>query len=43
VKLQTLRAAITANDLWRTSSIVIERGINYPFARSFTFSLQANF
>jgi hypothetical protein len=43
IGLKTLRASITANDIWRTSSITIERGINYPFARSFTFSLQTNF
>lgn len=42
-RLQNLRAAITANDIFRSSSIEIERGINYPFARSFTFSLQAAF
>ncbi len=42
-RFQNLRAAITANDIFRTSSIETERGINYPFARSFTFSLQASF
>ncbi|MDR1720215.1 MAG: SusC/RagA family TonB-linked outer membrane protein [Dysgonamonadaceae bacterium] len=41
--LSFLRTTITANDLWQTSSIVIERGIDYPFARSCTFSLQAIF
>jgi TonB-linked SusC/RagA family outer membrane protein len=41
--LQTLRAAVTANDLWRASTIALERGINYPFARSFTFSIQTTF
>lgn len=41
--LSMLRTTITANDLWQTSSIEIERGLDYPFARSCTFSLQANF
>ncbi|WP_276088588.1 SusC/RagA family TonB-linked outer membrane protein [Pedobacter sp. JY14-1] len=40
---QSLRTAITANDLFRASTIEIERGINSPFARSVTFSLQASF
>jgi len=43
IKMQTLRVAFTANDIFRTSSIAIERGINYPFARSFTFSVQTSF
>lgn len=41
--MKSLRAAVTLNDLWRTSSIAIERGIDYPFARNFTFSLQTTF
>lgn len=41
--LKSLRASVTMNDIWRTSSIAIERGIDYPFARTFTFSLQTTF
>jgi TonB-linked SusC/RagA family outer membrane protein len=41
--LQNLRLAATANDLFRASSIQVERGINYPFARSLTFSIQGSF
>ncbi len=41
--LQNLRTSVTMNDLFRSSSIEIERGINYPFARTVTFSLQASF
>jgi len=41
--MRNLRTAITLNNLWRSSSIAIERGIDYPFARSFTLSFQANF
>jgi TonB-linked SusC/RagA family outer membrane protein len=40
---QNLRAAIAMNDIYRISSVEIERGIDYPFARSFTFSLQTSF
>ncbi|WP_316816447.1 SusC/RagA family TonB-linked outer membrane protein [Pedobacter nyackensis] len=41
--LQTLRASVTMNDIFRASSIEIERGIDSPFARNITFSLQASF
>ncbi|WP_319499632.1 SusC/RagA family TonB-linked outer membrane protein [uncultured Draconibacterium sp.] len=41
--LENLRAAITLNDVWRASSIDVERGIDYPFARNFTFSIQTTF
>lgn len=40
---QSLRTSITMNDIFRTSSVEIERGIDSPFARSITFSLQASF
>ncbi|WP_254070978.1 SusC/RagA family TonB-linked outer membrane protein [Pedobacter sp. L105] len=38
-----LRAAVTTNDVLHFSSIDMERGIDYPYARSCTFSLQATF
>lgn len=38
-----LRTSVTANDVFRSSSIEIERGISYPFTRSLTFSVQATF
>lgn len=41
--MQNLRFAFTMNDVFRWSSIKEERGIDYPFARSFTFALTANF
>jgi TonB-linked SusC/RagA family outer membrane protein len=41
--LQNLRVAATGNDLFRTSSVAIERGISFPYARSLTFSLQGSF
>lgn len=41
--LQALRPSITANDIFRSSSIEIERGTAYPFVRSVTFALSATF
>lgn len=41
--VKTLRVAVTMNDIWRSGSIKQERGLDYPFARSFTFSLQTRF
>jgi TonB-linked SusC/RagA family outer membrane protein len=43
MRMRNLRAAITMNNVWRTSSVAIERGIDYPFARTFTFSVQTTF
>lgn len=42
-KMNTLRCSVNMNDIWRTSSIQAERGIDYPFARTFTFSLSTQF
>ncbi|MDR1273590.1 MAG: SusC/RagA family TonB-linked outer membrane protein [Odoribacteraceae bacterium] len=41
--LQRLKASFYMNDLFVISSVRTERGTDYPFARSFSFSLQANF
>jgi TonB-linked SusC/RagA family outer membrane protein len=41
--MRSLRFSFNMNDVWRWSSIQQERGIDYPYARSFTFSLQAGF
>jgi TonB-linked SusC/RagA family outer membrane protein len=41
--LQNLRLAATGNDLFRTSSVAVERGLSYPYARSVTFSIQGSF
>jgi hypothetical protein len=43
LKMQSLRFSVNMNDIWRTSTIEAERGIDYPFARSFTFSLSTRF
>ena len=40
---QSLRTSLTMNDIFRASTVEIERGIDSPFARSITFSLQATF
>ncbi|WP_236059699.1 SusC/RagA family TonB-linked outer membrane protein [Chitinophaga rhizophila] len=42
-RMNNLRCAVNMNDIWRTSSIQAERGIDYPFARTFTFSLSTQF
>jgi TonB-linked SusC/RagA family outer membrane protein len=41
--MKNLRVALTLNQGWRWSSMQVERGIDYPFARSFTFSIQTMF
>ncbi len=38
---QNLRTLLTVNDVFYNSTIQQERGINYPYARSLTFSIQA--
>lgn len=41
--MQSLRFAIVLNDIFRASTITQERGLDYPFARTFTFSLSTRF
>lgn len=41
--LQSLRFAAYANDIFRISSIRVERGIDYPFANNLSFSINASF
>ena len=41
--MERLRATLYTNDLYTFSSIRIERGTSYPYARSFSFSLTATF
>ncbi|MCH4553057.1 SusC/RagA family TonB-linked outer membrane protein [Aestuariibaculum lutulentum] len=43
VGLERLNLNAYMNDIFRVSSIQSERGINYPFARAISFSLNANF
>ncbi|HVI48528.1 MAG TPA: SusC/RagA family TonB-linked outer membrane protein [Chitinophaga sp.] len=42
-KLQNTRIGFIANDITRWSSITIERGLDYPFARNFTLNLSTSF
>lgn len=37
------KAMFNMNDIFRVSTVKAERGISYPFARSFSFSLQTKF
>lgn len=41
--LQTMRLSLIANNVFTSSSIQIERGIYYPYARNLTCTLQATF
>ena len=43
LRMDRLRATFYVNDLYTFSSIRIERGTSYPYARSFSFSLTATF
>lgn len=43
IKLNTLRLSFYANDLLRFSTIKQERGLEYPFQRSFVFGLNVSF
>lgn len=41
--MKSLRASVIMNDAYRWSSMQVERGLDYPFARMFTFSIQTSF
>lgn len=41
--MSLLKISLSTNDLFYVSTIKQERGLSYPFARKFYFSLQANF
>lgn len=43
LSMRNLRLSFTMNDVYRWSSMEIERGLEYPFSRSFTFSIQTSF
>lgn len=43
MKLRRLRAAVNMNDICTFSSVKIERGLDYPFARTVSFSLITTF
>lgn len=41
--MRNLRASFTMNDVYRWASMEVERGLEYPFSRTFTFSIQTSF
>lgn len=41
--VSNLKVALIGNDIFRKSTIKAERGINYPFARNYSLSLQLTF
>ncbi|AEW00379.1 TonB-dependent receptor plug [Niastella koreensis GR20-10] len=41
--MRNLRVTFTTNDTWYWGTMKAERGIDYPFARSYTFSIQTSF
>ena len=43
IRLERLRLTFYMNDVFHLSTVKAERGINYPYARSFSFSLTATF
>ena len=43
LKLQNTRFTLLANDVKRWSSITVERGLDYPFARNFTLNVSTSF
>ena len=43
IRLKMLRLELSTNDLFRASTVRLERGTSYPFARTFNFSLRATF
>lgn len=42
-KLERLKLSFYMNDLFRVSTVKTERGLDYPYARNFSFSLSATF
>lgn len=42
-KLQNTRIGLIANDIARWSTITVERGLDYPFARNFTMNISTSF
>ena len=41
--LQRLRAVFSANDMFRASTVRMERGIEYPYARTYNFGVTVQF
>lgn len=43
LRMQNLRLTLYMNEVFRLSTVAQERGLDYPFARSFSFSLKTQF
>ena len=43
IGLSTMRAQFSMKDVFNVSSVEQERGLSYPFARTFDFSLNISF
>ncbi|WP_281644483.1 SusC/RagA family TonB-linked outer membrane protein [Bacteroides zoogleoformans] len=43
LKLAQLKISFYMNDIFRASTVKVERGLDYPFARTYSISLQATF
>lgn len=43
LSIDRLKLSLIGNDVFRCSTVKMERGLTYPFARTFTFSMQVSF
>ena len=43
IKIEQLKASFYMNDVFRASTVKTERGLTYPFARTYSFSIQTTF
>lgn len=43
IKLEQLKTSFYMNDVFRVSSVKVERGLEYPFARTYSFSVSTTF
>lgn len=43
LRMKNTRVSLQANNLFRISSIEVERGLDYPFARNFTININTTF
>lgn len=43
IGLEQLKVSFYMNDVFRLSTVKVERGLSYPFARTYSLSLQATF
>lgn len=43
IQIEQLKVSFYMNDIFRASTVKVERGLDYPFARTYSISLQATF